>query len=67
MAADKPPTNTPAMTSAPAAAPGPAKDFTEDDVNAAVKKVVDERTQDGAFVSWRRDPLTKVNRKGCHG
>jgi hypothetical protein len=54
MAADKSPTNTPAMTPAPAAAPGPAKEFTEDDVNAAVKKVVDERTKDGAFVF--RDP-----------
>ncbi|HEV3241890.1 MAG TPA: hypothetical protein VGY14_01345 [Methyloceanibacter sp.] len=39
---------------APAAATGPAKDFTEDDVNAAVKKVVDDRTKDGAFVF--RDP-----------
>ena len=29
---------------------GPAKDFTEDDVNAAVKKTVDERTKNGAFV-----------------
>ena len=37
-----------------AASTGPAKDFTEDDVNAAVKKVVDERTKDGAFVF--RDP-----------
>ena len=26
------------------------KEFTEDDVNAAVKKVVDEKTKDGAFV-----------------
>jgi YHS domain-containing protein len=47
----------PATTAAPAATPtaapaatGPAKDFTEDDVNAAVKKVVDERSKDGAFV-----------------
>jgi YHS domain-containing protein len=40
-------------TTAPAAT-GPTKDFTEDDVNAAVKKVVDERTKDGAFVF--RDP-----------
>jgi len=39
------------------AATGPTKDFTEDDVNAAVKKVVDERTKDGAFVF--RDP--KIN------
>jgi YHS domain-containing protein len=37
-----------------AASAGPTKDFTEDDVNAAVKKVVDERTKDGAFVF--RDP-----------
>ena len=58
MAADQPPTNAPAVTPAPAApgestAPtvsGPTKEFTEDDVNAAVKKVIDERTKDGAFV-----------------
>src|SRR6476620_7704805 len=72
-AADQPSTSTPAMTQAPAAAPtkdnapaapaaapaapGPTKEFTEDDVNAAVKKVVDERTKDGAFVF--RDP--KIN------
>ncbi|MGB6195610.1 MAG: hypothetical protein WBF49_04625, partial [Methyloceanibacter sp.] len=37
-----------------AAASGKTKDFTEDDVNTAVKKVVDERTKDGAFVF--RDP-----------
>jgi YHS domain-containing protein len=43
----------PAAAVAPAAT-GHAKDFTEDDVNAAVKKVVDERTKDGAFVF--RDP-----------
>ena len=69
-AADQPSTNTPAMTPAPAAAPtkdnapaapaaapaatGPTKNFTEDDVNTAVKKVIDERTKDGAFVF--RDP-----------
>jgi YHS domain-containing protein len=29
---------------------GPTKEFTEDDVNAAVKKTVDERSKDGAFV-----------------
>jgi len=40
-----------------AASMGPTKEFTEDDVNAAVKKVVDERTKDGAFVF--RDP--KIN------
>ena len=33
---------------------GPTKAFTENDVNAAVKKVVDERTKDAAFVF--RDP-----------
>ena len=33
---------------------GPTKSFTEDDVNAAVKKVIDERTKDGVFVF--RDP-----------
>src|SRR6476646_1289089 len=30
------------------------ENFTEEDVNAAVKKVIDERTKDGAFVF--RDP-----------
>ena len=66
MAADQPSTNAPAMTPAPAAAPpapaaksaaqstGPTKAFTEEDVNAAVKKVIDERSKDGAFVF--RDP-----------
>jgi YHS domain-containing protein len=33
-----------------AASTGPAKDFTEDDVNAAVKQTVDARSKDGAFV-----------------
>jgi YHS domain-containing protein len=33
---------------------GPAKEFTEDDVNAAVKQVIDARSKDGAFVF--RDP-----------
>ena len=51
----------PPATAAPAAATpavaGPTKDFSEDDVNAAVKRVVDERTKDGAFVF--RDP--KIN------
>jgi hypothetical protein len=78
MAADQPPTNTPAMTPASAAAPaatGPTKEFTEDDVNAAVKKVVDERTKDGAFVF--RDPKLNAdlhlifdqikNVRGMHG
>src|SRR4029077_14245885 len=56
---DNAPPATPAAgtAAAPAAAPaatGPTKEFTEDDVNAAVKKVVDERTKDGAFVF--RDP-----------
>ena len=46
------PAATPATTTP--AATGPTKDFTEDDVNTAVKKVVDERTKDGAFVF--RDP-----------
>ena len=39
---------------ASAAATGKTKNFTEEDVNAAVKKVIDERTKDGAFVF--RDP-----------
>jgi YHS domain-containing protein len=47
----------PAPAAAAPAATGPTKEFTEDDVNAAVKKVVDERTKDGAFVF--RDP--KIN------
>jgi YHS domain-containing protein len=50
-----------AAPAAPAAAAhattGGAKEFTEDDVNAAVKRVVDERTKEGAFVF--RDP--KIN------
>ena len=66
MAADQPSTNAPAMTPAPSAAPnapaaksapqsiGPTKAFTEEDVNAAVKTVIDERSKDGAFVF--RDP-----------
>ena len=33
---------------------GPTKAFTEEDVNAAVKTVIDERSKDGAFVF--RDP-----------
>ena len=90
-AADQPSTNTPAMTPAPAAAPTkenappllprsplqplPTKNFTEDDVNAAVKKVIDERTKDGAFVF--RDPKLNAdlhlvfeqikNVRGMHG
>ena len=66
MAADQPSTNAPAITPAPSAAPtapaaksapqstGPTKAFTEEDVNAAVKTVIDERSKDGAFVF--RDP-----------
>lgn len=38
----------------PAAAATTERDFIEDDVKAAVKKAVDERTKDGAFVF--RDP-----------
>jgi hypothetical protein len=37
-------------SSAPATASGPTKAFTEEDVNAAVKKTVDERSKGGAFV-----------------
>ncbi len=47
----------PAAVSPAAVAPaatGPTKNFTEDDAKAAVKKVIDERTKDGAFVF--RDP-----------
>jgi YHS domain-containing protein len=40
---------TTAETAAPAAK-GPSKEFTEEDVNAAVKKTVDERSKDGVFV-----------------
>ena len=43
----------PFLAASPAAATS-ERDFTEDDVNAAVKKVIDERTKDGAFVF--RDP-----------
>src|SRR4029078_11374208 len=61
-AADQPSTNVPTVTTVPpsattptgeTAAPassGPAKDFTEEDVNAAVKKTVDERSKDGVFI-----------------
>jgi len=48
-AAASPPATAGPAAAAPAVA-GPTKDFTEDDVNAAVKRVVDERTKDGAFV-----------------
>src|SRR6478672_3483330 len=83
VAADQPLTNAPAVTPAPATpgestAPpvsGPTKSFTEDDVNAAVKKVIDERTKDGAFVF--RDPKLNAdlhlifeqikNVRGMHG
>jgi YHS domain-containing protein len=40
----------PAGETAAPAAKGPSKEFTEDDVNAAVKKTVDERSKDGVFV-----------------
>ena len=73
-----PAAGTAAAPAAPAAAPaatGPTKEFTEDDVNAAVKKVVDERTKDGAFVF--RDPKLNAdlhlifdqikNVRGMHG
>ena len=60
---------------ATAGAAGPTKEFTEDDVNAAVKKVIDERTKDGAFVF--RDPKLNAdlhlifdqikNVRGMHG
>ena len=43
----------PFLAASPAAATS-ERDFTEDDVNAAVKKVIDERTNDGVFVF--RDP-----------
>jgi hypothetical protein len=66
MAAEQPSTNAPAITPAPSAVPpapaaksaapsaGPTKAFTEEDVNAAVKTVIDGRSKDGAFVF--RDP-----------
>jgi hypothetical protein len=66
MAAEQPSTNAPAMTPAPSAAPPapaaksaaqstrPTKAFSEEDVNAAVKTVIDGRSKDGAFVF--RDP-----------
>jgi YHS domain-containing protein len=40
----------PAGEAASPAAKGPSKEFTEEDVNAAVKKTVDERSKDGVFV-----------------
>jgi len=40
----------PAGETATPAATGPSKEFTEDDVNAAVKKTLDERSKDGVFV-----------------
>ena len=61
-AAEQPPTNVPTVTPVPPSATtpagetaarassGPTKDFTEDDVNAAVKKTVDERSKDGVFI-----------------
>jgi hypothetical protein len=63
MAADQPPTPSPAMMPAPAAAAttpseesvtssasGPTKSFSEDDVNQRVDQVVKERSKDGVFV-----------------
>ena len=63
MAADQPPTPSPAMMPAPAAAAttpsqesvtssasGPTKSFSEDDVNKRVEEVVKERSKDGVFV-----------------
>jgi hypothetical protein len=64
MADDQPPTNAPTVTQAPPSAPAaspagetaapasssPTKDFAEEDVTAAVKRTVDDRTKDGAFV-----------------
>src|SRR6185436_9181883 len=47
-------TAAPAAVAPAATATGPTKNFTEEDVNVAVKKVIDERTKDGAFVF--RDP-----------
>src|SRR5271169_3673214 len=51
LAKDNSAQGTPAAASASS---GPTKEFTEDDVNAAVKQVVDARSKDGAFVF--RDP-----------
>src|SRR5262245_30729646 len=38
------------------------RDFTEDDVNATVKKVIDERSQDGVFVfrEAQRRPVSRL-------
>ncbi|HEU0016938.1 MAG TPA: hypothetical protein VFQ31_01055, partial [Methyloceanibacter sp.] len=44
---------------AAAAASGKTKNFTEEDVNAAVKSVIDGRSKDGAFVF--RDPKLNAN------
>ena len=64
-----------APAAATSGATGPTKEFTEDDVNVAVKKVIDERTKDGAFVF--RDPKLNAdlhlifdqikNVRGMHG
>jgi len=64
-----------APVAATSGATGPTKNFTEEDVNAAVKKAIDERTKDGAFVF--RDPKLNAdlhlvfeqikNVRGMHG
>jgi hypothetical protein len=51
-AADESQKDQAAQSQTPAAPPlsGPTKSFTEEDVNAAVKKTIDERSKEGAFV-----------------
>ncbi len=51
-AADESQQDQAAQSQTPAAPPssGPTKSFTEEDVNSAVKKTIDERSKDGAFV-----------------
>ena len=55
----------PFLAASPAAATT-ERDFTEDDVNAAVKKVVGERTKDGAFV-FRDKGAAAIPRRGVPG
>ena len=49
-AADEPQRDQAGQTQPPTAKAGSSKTFTEEDVNAAVKKTIDERSKDGAFV-----------------
>jgi YHS domain-containing protein len=56
----------PAAAAPSGGAPKLSKAFTEDDVNAVVKKVVDEKTKDGTFVFHdpKLDALSDLESKG---